>query len=296
MDSEHADLFGYRPAEYVTNRTRTRRFIRGLKRLYGSSRRLRRPLMASHLRAAVESGLFTGSHELRSAKAAILLGWRHLLRGSEVAIPNGVAFDVTKHLTRGDFTIDESRKRAFLRLRPSKTDPFFNIDGPQLVLSFNRDDPICPGVALHDMITKDTLPSSSSTPLFRIGKAPLRYRDLLAHIRIMMTRLGHRPSDYGTHSMRIGGATALHAAGAGAADIMAYGRWRSDCYLRYLASTPGRFLHFSKIMAQVDDTDVLEASNLARRVVPAQPSLVEPPPGDSFEDTDADTDGDSDTD
>ena len=42
------------------------------------------------------------------------------------------------------------------------------------------------------------------------------------------------PGDYGTHSFRSGGATALMAAGYDIAYIKMMGRWSSSCFERYL--------------------------------------------------------------
>jgi hypothetical protein len=46
-----------------------------------------------------------------------------------------------------------------------------------------------------------------------------------------------RVINYTLHSGRIGGATALAAAGVADSAIMATGRWKSDAYLRYIRPT-----------------------------------------------------------
>lgn len=44
---------------------------------------------------------------------------------------------------------------------------------------------------------------------------------------------GARPAEYGTHSLRSGGATALFDAGAEDNLIKQQGRWKSDCFQVY---------------------------------------------------------------
>ena len=49
-----------------------------------------------------------------------------------------------------------------------------------------------------------------------------------------MRSVGLNPEEFGTHSMRIGGATALFAAGADPTVIRTMGRWSSDIYRLYV--------------------------------------------------------------
>ncbi|KAG3102353.1 hypothetical protein PI125_g14192 [Phytophthora idaei] len=45
--------------------------------------------------------------------------------------------------------------------------------------------------------------------------------------------VGEQGSEYGTHSLRSGGATALFAEGVDRLVIKHFGRWSSDCYEQY---------------------------------------------------------------
>jgi hypothetical protein len=60
-----------------------------------------------------------------------------------------------------------------------------------------------------------------------------------SYLRHMVSAAGQsaRASNYTLHSGRIGGATALAAAGVADSAIMAAGRWKSDAYLRYIRPT-----------------------------------------------------------
>jgi hypothetical protein len=55
----------------------------------------------------------------------------------------------------------------------------------------------------------------------------LTYETLRVAVQGLASALGFDPSRYGTHSLRIGGATALHAAGASATTLMQAGQWRT---------------------------------------------------------------------
>ena len=52
--------------------------------------------------------------------------------------------------------------------------------------------------------------------------------------RQLMAVIGEDPMQFGTHSYRIGGATALFAAGANETVIRTMGRWSSDLHRLYV--------------------------------------------------------------
>ena len=53
-------------------------------------------------------------------------------------------------------------------------------------------------------------------------------------MRQLCIAIGEDPLHFGAHSLRIGGATALFASGAGPLHIRTMGRWSSDCYRLYV--------------------------------------------------------------
>ena len=61
-----------------------------------------------------------------------------------------------------------------------------------------------------------------------------------------MGSIGEQPAQFGTHSYRIGGATALFAAGADPTIIRTMGRWSSDCYRLYVRACFGQTLECSR--------------------------------------------------
>lgn len=80
------------------------------------------------------------------------------------------------------------------------------------------------------------LAEASRTPLFRDPKTntPLRYDVVNSWIKSLMRAVGENPDEFATHSMRIGGATALFAAGANETVIRTMGRWSSDLHRLYV--------------------------------------------------------------
>ena len=64
---------------------------------------------------------------------------------------------------------------------------------------------------------------------------PLAYKFVLQIIKRIMLAIGEDPAQFGTHSLRIGGATALFAAGAKyETAIRTMGRWASDIHRIYV--------------------------------------------------------------
>ena len=78
-----------------------------------------------------------------------------------------------------------------------------------------------------------------STPMFRLTKAdgsraPLTVEAIRNWAKTLAHSVGQDPAHFGAHSLRIGGATALFAAGADPTVIRTMGRWSSDCYRLYV--------------------------------------------------------------
>ena len=87
------------------------------------------------------------------------------------------------------------------------------------------------------MLELDPTPTGREgvTPMFRKEDGDAyttdEVRDL---VRLLMTAIGEDALEFGAHSLRIGGATALFAAGADPIHIKTMGRWSSDCWRLYV--------------------------------------------------------------
>ena len=88
-----------------------------------------------------------------------------------------------------------------------------------------------------EMLRVDPTPpgKEATTPMFRRADGSafsVEYvRDL---VKLLMSTIGECAADFGAHSLRIGGATALFAAGADPIHIRTMGRWSSDCWRLYV--------------------------------------------------------------
>ena len=102
---------------------------------------------------------------------------------------------------------------------------------------------------------------AARTPLFRLGevgeeRAALSTRRVLDITRMLMNAVHEDPSQFGTHSYRIGGATSLFAAGADPTVIRTMGRWSSDCYRLYVRACFGQTLEWSKRCGSTEVSDI----------------------------------------
>lgn len=62
----------------------------------------------------------------------------------------------------------------------------------------------------------------------------VRYHDVLKALKASAEALHQSPQDYGTHSLRRGGATQYLACGAPLEFVRMQGRWKSDCVRQYI--------------------------------------------------------------
>ena len=211
--------------------------LKGLKRVLGEGpRRVRRGIAPQALRSAMDRCLDPRDPAHANIRAALATALQGLLRSAEFACDPGVAWNPARHLSRAD-VVQCTPERLVLMMIPCKNMRHLNGKTVPLVIGG--------GGALVDaawevanMLRVDPVSWSDrgSTPLFRDPSTnqPLRTSHLRDLIRVMMAGEGEDPSEFGTHSLRIGGATALFAAGADETVIRTMGRWSSDCYRLYV--------------------------------------------------------------
>ena len=95
-------------------------------------------------------------------------------------------------------------------------------------------------------------------PLFRTAGTvePLRTERVMDITRRLMLSIGEDPSQFGTHSFRIGSATALLAAGADETVIRTMGRWCSDIHQLYVRACYERCCEWTRKCGSTSVTDV----------------------------------------
>ena len=157
-----------------------------------------------------------------------------VLRAGEISYPSTHSFNPKQHLTIKDVTIHQSTVQ--LRLKCSKTDQFRR--GATIIIGASKQD-ICPV-----QITKHFLHlrkhAHKSDAIFRLRDGSLLTRPRLqAIIRNTLHSLKLPAELFGTHSLRIGSATAAAEAGIPMKIIKAMGRWSSNCYRSYIRTRTG---------------------------------------------------------
>ena len=138
---------------------------------------------------------------------------------------------------------------------PTKTDSL-GADKTPLTLAYDPEASINACASLRRMILEDPVAPhlQAVTPLFRWVRTgrPLTGAQLVKMVCDHMKLIGECPKLYGSHSLRIGGATALSDANCPDVIIQTMGRWKSDCYKRYCRGAFSSLLHWSKVLGRHD--------------------------------------------
>jgi hypothetical protein len=266
--------------------TNLRDLLKGMRRELGDApKRTRYGVRTQQLREALDRFLPRGaSAEKQAWRAALTTAFCGLLRGCEVALPEGETFDCFRHLTRADVTFKQQadgRWVAVLYIRQAKSEvsftgksvPVFLVGGGSYI------DPV---VELKRMFELDPVSAEEAarTPLFRDagGRAFTRAK-VSEMVKALMSGLGLDPAHFGAHSLRIGGATAALAAGIHPSVIRITGRWSSDVWEIYARLTKQAALNVSAVIGSTafDDSErgafVCEELELTRAELAALPSV-----------------------
>jgi hypothetical protein len=125
-----------------------------------------------------------------------------------------------------------------LTLSGSKTDQLGT--STTRMLSRSKFDSRCPVKAAWAMKQIAlSLGSDQDTPLAAWGRNKfITTENLCDVVKKAAIAVGSDPADYSCHSFRAGGATSMLEANIDYAIIKQFGRWLSDCFLRYTHLTP----------------------------------------------------------
>ena len=135
-----------------------------------------------------------------------------------------------------DISFCPKNQYVIIHLKSSKTDPFRK--GCNLLIGVTNNF-LCPVIVNSRGSTQGPLYTFSNDTFLTRG----RITDLL-------TRCFSNTCGLSTHSFRIGGATALAAAGVSDSTIQIMGRWSSDCFKRYLRIPPNTTVKLAKQMSK----------------------------------------------
>lgn len=254
-------------------------FMRGVKNEDAESGKSHRKLPVSrrHL-ICVHEHLDPASVRDAALWAVMMLGWFFLLRAKNLVCRED-GFDPQFIICRKDISFSIEGKpvtltkanahlidRMDLFVRKSKTD--------QKGVGFSRwhsrtkHTVICPVKAVIRLLllfpsSDPDLPISAfeSTCLpHRRGQPIITRRVLAEALKSAGQRLGEDPRDYASHSLRIGGTTALALLKVPDHIIMKLGNWTSTAYLRYCRLVRDSFQDLADLMASSSLSDFLAVS------------------------------------
>ena len=213
--------------------------LRGVRRSQGNTltRPLRSPITLTHLRS-LHTFIFRhfADQSIRSLRArTVLCSGRQslphffgLLRASEFTAPSSSSF-LPSTLLYHHVSFSFSPNVAHLFLPSSKTDQFAS--GADIKL-FRQSPPVCPFSAT---LAFHTVHPFRTGPFFRFCSGDYLTRSAFV---ALLRSVFPSQSSLNSHSFRIGGASALAAAGIPDFEIRILGRWSSDSFLRYIRLRP----------------------------------------------------------
>ncbi|SPO26496.1 uncharacterized protein UTRI_04085 [Ustilago trichophora] len=212
----------------VFDSERLARVVRGLKRVVGAPLPVAKlaitlPLLRQLLRALPT--VCPSPHNRRMFRAAFCLAFACFLRSGELTWE---AQNTDNMLTVGSVCFASDRSYATITIPASKTDPFRQgvaLTAPAVLLS------TCAVAALN--VVCRSRPSSAPLFILEDGR-PFARSCFVDTLRQCLAASGIEPSAYSGHSFRRGAATWAASNGVDDDTIRGLGRWRSDCFRRYI--------------------------------------------------------------
>lgn len=236
--------------------------LKGLRRVLGESgRAVRRGIAPQALRRAMDICLPNlDDFNQANLRAALTLALQGLLRGAEFA-SEGKRWNHRLDLARGDLAV-LSEERMVVMMRPCKN--MQSLTGKTVPLVIGAGGMYVDAVQeMRNLLRVDPVPAATAatTPMFRQrledgSIVPLSTKRVRDWTKSLMHSIGQDPTHFGNHSYRIGGATALFAAGADPLVIRTMGRWSSDCYRIYVRACFSTTLDWSRRCGSQHVSDV----------------------------------------
>jgi hypothetical protein len=236
---------------------RSRRLVRGLRRKYPSSsaRSVRKAMVRSTLVAWRQSRSRALPRDDAYKWLAALLAFKFLLRPGEVCKPQAARWNPQRMLCRGDLRLGVSRSPAgklvhTLTIFPLKKGPG---QAKDLVIPFEDDSGQVMSVVDAYRRVCDLDPRAlSDGPMCKLQGKPMGTTDLRNLAKGMAAVSGLAPGEFGGHSYRIGGATALHALKCPELVLKTIGRWSSDIFEIYARAEASQLYSYQAQLTEVD--------------------------------------------
>lgn len=194
---------------------------------------------------------------------AVLTAFAGLFRMGELTASEG-AYDPIEDMAERDLKFVPNfwnATKVIINMGRSKADQ----DGARSklrprILPVN-DNLMSPGRALRDLIAErhgcrqGRTPTLGATPLFQDDSGgQLKMSAVLTQMRRILQRRGgmtaQKASEFGTHSCRIGGATALFQLGATPEVFKHLGGWSSDAYKLYIQVQQSDLMRYARMMCE----------------------------------------------
>ena len=216
--------------------------LRGIKIQQGAkhTKPKRSPITPAHLaklHGFIQS-LDLPDHDRQLYWSASTLAFFGLLRVSEYTCARVSQFDPTRNLAYNDVSILDCTLAIFIKA--SKNDPFRQGTTIYIGSSFNI---LCPVAALTRYLRSR---NTRGGPLFAFKDGTFLTRQRFVKI----LKACFTDVNLNTHSFRIGGASALSAAGVSDSQIQIMGRWSSNCFVKYLRLSRGGIVGLASVMTR----------------------------------------------
>ena len=238
--------------------------LAGVKRRYGTKER-RKPVTPTMLTWLGQHLQFGKTAEGSLLWGAVCFGYFFLLRASEYL---GVGYtDPNRGLRGCDVILKENgtpvgldrinyADEVVLTIRGSKTDIY---NRGEVRNHFRSGDVLCPvgsAVALFKQFPQRYRNGSDSLgPLFRSQDGQMIPRQAVTALLEAAAKALHMPEgDFGTHSLRFGGASAIWAAYGDSTMVKRWGRWSSDSFQTYVWDARKSARGVASRMSQADLT------------------------------------------
>ena len=146
----------------------------------------------------------------------------------------------------------EDPKFVAVVLKDTKTDSYLT-ENPEIFLPMDAEAPLnaCALLRTYFLSSKVDKSKWGETPLFCLPHSylPLQGSSVHSMVQQAMGMIGENPAEYGTHSLRSGGTTALADAGCPEVVLKTLGRWSSECYRIYARAAFSSVMDWGQRMA-----------------------------------------------
>lgn len=258
-----SDCSGY-DCKYGFQWSRLERTHKGLLVKYPYKKRRRDAVLIQDLREL--SGLINlSNHTWAMYWAMTMVTFFGVSRKGDHVPDSAGKFSIKHHTTVGDIRFDGSE--LYLKMDEHKTSRMNDKFNHKPYVSAEEGNPLCPVRAIRNYMRvagvidgNDVLQVPSSTPLFRFVNGKIMTgRHYLKFVKVAMRHVGKDPRWYGTHSMRIGGATlAMMCPSGNKETVRMVGFWTSSAMDTYIFPTKEVMRVLGKEMLATKNTILAE--------------------------------------